>query len=128
MEKKKKLGLPSVIATGVGVIIATSCLLSLGQGAGTIGTPFILSMASGLRAELFCSLFYVRTECSDAGSYRRTGPVYSGLCRTFSDNSYHDRRLSYRKYYGCQCGMCDVWKYDTDDFFLNRRCHQQYIV
>lgn len=28
MEKKKKLGLPSVIATGVGVIIATSCLLS----------------------------------------------------------------------------------------------------
>lgn len=44
MEGKKKLGLPSVVATGVGVIVATSCLLSLGQGAGTIGTPFILSM------------------------------------------------------------------------------------
>lgn len=44
MDEKKKLGLPSVIATGVGVIIATSCLLSLGQGAGTIGTPFIISM------------------------------------------------------------------------------------
>lgn len=39
MEGKKKLGLPSVVATGVGVIVATSCLLSLGQGAGTIGTP-----------------------------------------------------------------------------------------
>lgn len=44
MEENKKLGLPSVIATGVGVIVATSCLLSLGQGAGTIGTPFIISM------------------------------------------------------------------------------------
>lgn len=44
MEETKKLGLPSVIAAGVGVIVATSCLLSLGQGAGTIGTPFILSM------------------------------------------------------------------------------------
>lgn len=27
MEGKKKLGLPSVVATGVGVIVATSCLL-----------------------------------------------------------------------------------------------------
>lgn len=44
MEEQKKLGLPSVVATGVGVIVATSCLLSLGQGAGTIGMPFILSM------------------------------------------------------------------------------------
>ena len=26
MEGKKKLGLPSVVATGVGVIVATSCL------------------------------------------------------------------------------------------------------
>lgn len=44
MEEKKKLGLFSVIATGVGVIVATSCLLSLGQGAGTIGITFIISM------------------------------------------------------------------------------------
>ena len=29
MEEKKKLGLFSVIASGVGVIVATSCLLSL---------------------------------------------------------------------------------------------------
>ena len=42
MEEKKKLGLFSVIATGVGVIVATSCLLSLGQGAGTIGTPSMI--------------------------------------------------------------------------------------
>ena len=55
MEKKKKLGLPSVIATGVGVIIATSCLLSLGQGAGTIGTPFILSMALACALNCFAA-------------------------------------------------------------------------
>lgn len=40
----KKLGLPSVIATAVGLIVATSCLMSLGQGAGALGTGFIVSM------------------------------------------------------------------------------------
>lgn len=41
---KKKLGLPSVISTGVGLIVATSCLMSLGQGAGTLGIGFIIPM------------------------------------------------------------------------------------
>lgn len=41
---EKKLGLPSVISTGVGLIVATSCLMSLGQGAGALGTGFIISM------------------------------------------------------------------------------------
>ena len=41
---EKKLGLPSVIATAVGLIVATSCLMSLGQGAGMLGTGFIVSM------------------------------------------------------------------------------------
>ena len=35
--EEKKLGLPSVISTGVGLIVATSCLMSLGQGAGAEG-------------------------------------------------------------------------------------------
>lgn len=42
--EEKKLGLPSVISTGVGLIVATSCLMSLGQGAGILGTGFIISM------------------------------------------------------------------------------------
>jgi len=42
--KEKKLGLASVIATGVGLIVATSCLLSLGQGASAIGVTIIISM------------------------------------------------------------------------------------
>jgi len=41
---KGKLGLPSVIATGVGLIVATSCLMSVGQGAGSLGISFIISM------------------------------------------------------------------------------------
>lgn len=41
---QKKLGLGSVIATGVGLIVATSCLLSLGQGTSAIGLPFIFAM------------------------------------------------------------------------------------
>ncbi|MCQ2601133.1 MAG: hypothetical protein MJ184_07200, partial [Treponema sp.] len=45
MAEEKKLGLPSVIATGVGLIVATSCLLSIGQGSSILGTPFIITMA-----------------------------------------------------------------------------------
>ena len=41
---EKKLGLPSVISTGVGLIVATSCLMSLGQGAGALGIGFIIPM------------------------------------------------------------------------------------
>ena len=33
---EKKIGLGSVIATGVGLVVASSCLLSLGIGAGGI--------------------------------------------------------------------------------------------
>lgn len=41
----KKLGLFSAIATGVGLIVATSCLMSLGQGASILGTGFIITMS-----------------------------------------------------------------------------------
>ena len=42
--KNKKLGLPSAIAICVGLIVASSCLLSLGQGVGLAGKGFIVSM------------------------------------------------------------------------------------
>lgn len=42
--EEKKLGLKSVISVSVGLVIATSCLVSLGQGAGTIGIAFIPAM------------------------------------------------------------------------------------
>lgn len=42
--EEKKLGLRSVVSVSVGLVIATSCLVSLGQGAGTIGVVFIGAM------------------------------------------------------------------------------------
>jgi len=41
---EQKMSLFSVIATGTGLVVATSCLLTLGQGAGAIGGLFIFSM------------------------------------------------------------------------------------
>lgn len=41
---EKKLGLRNVVSVSVGLVIATSCLVSLGQGAGEIGILFILAM------------------------------------------------------------------------------------
>lgn len=43
-EKEKTLGLRSVISISVGLVIATSCLVSLDQGAGAIGVTFIGAM------------------------------------------------------------------------------------
>lgn len=53
---EKKLGLPSVISTGVGLIVATSCLMSLGQGAGALGTGFIISMIMACAINILTAL------------------------------------------------------------------------
>lgn len=53
---EKKLGLPSAIATGVGLIVATSCLMSLGQGAGALGTGFIISMIMACAINILTAL------------------------------------------------------------------------
>ena len=49
----KKIGLPSVIAIGTGVVVATSCLLTIGQGSGMVGEAFILSMLIGFVINCF---------------------------------------------------------------------------
>lgn len=41
---ENKLGLGSVIATGVGLVVASSCLLSIGIGTSAIGITFIIAM------------------------------------------------------------------------------------
>ncbi len=41
---EKKLGLGSVIATGVGLVVASSCLLSIGIGTSAIGVTFVITM------------------------------------------------------------------------------------
>jgi amino acid transporter len=52
----RKLGLRSVMATGMGLIVATSCLMSLGQGAGTIGVSFIIAMVIACIINIFTAL------------------------------------------------------------------------
>ena len=42
---EKKLGLGNVVSISVGLVVATSCLVSLGEGSGTLGVTFILAMA-----------------------------------------------------------------------------------
>lgn len=42
--KEKKLGLGSVVSVSVGLVVATSCLVSLGEGAGNLGILFIGAM------------------------------------------------------------------------------------
>ena len=44
MREDKKLGMGSVVSISVGLVIATSWLVSLGQGAGTVGVVFVFSM------------------------------------------------------------------------------------
>lgn len=40
----KKLGLSSVVSTGIGLVVATSCLLSLCRGTASVGKMFIVSV------------------------------------------------------------------------------------
>lgn len=44
IKLKKKLGIFSAVSTGMGMIIATSCFISLADGVSTVGTPFIISI------------------------------------------------------------------------------------
>ncbi len=52
----KKIGLASAIATGVGLILATSCLLVIGQGVSQIGNSFVFSMLIALAFNAFTAL------------------------------------------------------------------------
>lgn len=41
---EKKLGLGSVVSVSVGLVVAVSCMVSLGEGSGTLGATFIIAM------------------------------------------------------------------------------------
>ena len=69
---EKKLGLRDVVAVSVGLVIATSSLVSLGQGAGRIGG---------------------RAQCADAEYDRRSGAVHAGWHRSSSNHGADGRRL-----------------------------------
>ena len=47
--REKKLGLGTVVSISVGLVVATSCLVSLGEGAGTLGIVFIIAMVIAMQ-------------------------------------------------------------------------------
>ena len=83
--REKKLGLPSAISTGVGLIVASSCLLTLGTGMGLAGPEFILSMAIVLVLNICLALSFTELHAlmpeADGGMGQYTlaglGPVVS---------------------------------------------------
>ena len=86
--EEKKLGLGSVISTSVGLVIATSCLVSLGQGAGEVGIVFIGAMvvACLLNLTTIGSL-------SELNALMRSCTIYLSLHGTTPYDRIHGRRL-----------------------------------
>ncbi|MDR2357679.1 MAG: APC family permease [Oscillospiraceae bacterium] len=58
MDERKKLGLGSGVAVCMGLIVATSCLVSLGQGVGLAGKGFILPLAIVVVLNSFIALSF----------------------------------------------------------------------
>ncbi|MDR1066091.1 MAG: APC family permease [Clostridiales bacterium] len=75
----KKLGLPSAVAVCMGLIVATSCLVSLGQGIGLSGSGFILPLMvvmvlNGFVAMSFAELHQTMPRCNGGiGQYTYVG-------------------------------------------------------
>lgn len=58
MENQKKLGLGSAVSVCVGLIVATSCLLLLGQGMGLAGSGFVVSLGIVLFLNIMLSFSF----------------------------------------------------------------------
>ncbi|MGV8905662.1 MAG: APC family permease [Acetobacterium sp.] len=58
MENQKKLGLGSAVSVCVGLIVATSCLLLLGQGMGLAGSGFVISLGIVLFLNIMLALTF----------------------------------------------------------------------
>ena len=85
MERTKKLGLGSAVSVCVGLIVATSCLLSLGQGMGLAGKNFIIALfvvliLNGFLALSFSELHSMMPKAEGPGTVHlggfRTGGIY----------------------------------------------------
>ncbi|EGW41827.1 APC family permease [Desulfosporosinus sp. OT] len=85
MRSTKKLGLFSATATGIGLIVATSCLVSLGTGVGLAGSGFVLPLAIAVILNVFVAFSFTELHSlmpnveGGLGQYTATalGPVPS---------------------------------------------------
>ena len=106
---EKKLGLPSVIAVGVGLIVATSCLMSLGQGAGSLGISFIIAMVIACFVNIMTALSLSELNALMPNLTGGPCPVHAGMYGTFRGDHIHGGRT--RDLVLRQRGMCHVRKY-----------------
>ena len=99
--EQKKLGLPSVVATGVGLIVATSCLLSIGQGTAAIGLPFIITMAIACAFNILTAFSICELNALMPNLTGGMALVYACLFWTFCvDCDYRRRILNLSNDYG----------------------------
>lgn len=88
---KKKLGLGSGVAICVGLIVATSCLVSLGTGMGSIGRWFIIPLFAVMVLNWFIGISFAElnglmprvqggTEHSSIPAYRFNGSYWINRC------------------------------------------------
>jgi amino acid transporter len=66
-DDKKELGLVSAISVCVGLIVATSVLVSLAQGVGIAGKGFIIAMVAVLGGYVICNIFAGSSEAAMIG-------------------------------------------------------------
>ncbi|WP_415718590.1 APC family permease [Maridesulfovibrio sp.] len=62
-ELRKTLGFYSCFSVAVGLVVASSTLVSLGQGMGLAGGGFVIAMASGWILQLFSAQSYAELAC-----------------------------------------------------------------
>ena len=82
MERTKKLGLGSAISVCVVLIVATSCLLSLGQGMGLAGKNFIIALFVVLILNGFLALSFSELHSMMPKAEGGPGTVHFGGFRT----------------------------------------------
>ncbi|MDR2775407.1 MAG: APC family permease [Tannerella sp.] len=79
-ELKKKLGFWSCLSVGVGLVVASSTLITLGQGAGIAGAGFIIAMFCAWVLQHFSAQSYAELACMmpSAGGIRSYTRVAMG--------------------------------------------------
>jgi len=83
-----------VVSVSVGLVIATSCLVSLGQGAGTVGIPFIGAMIIACLLNMTTVASLSELNGLMPNTTWRTGAVYACLYGTVSNHDFYGGRVS----------------------------------
>lgn len=103
LMNKKKLGLANVVSISVGLVVATSCLVSLGEGSGTLGVTFILAMAIAMLLNMTTVASLSELNALMPNNYRRTCTIYTCGDRTTAYACIDGGRLHNMQYNVMRC-------------------------